>query len=53
VDGGNRNLSLSARNLPNAKYLPPEGLNVYDVLRFDTLLITKNAALAVQERLSR
>ena len=53
VDGGNDNLSLSARNLANAKYLPPEGLNVYDVLRFDTLLITKNAALAVQERLSR
>ena len=53
VDGGNSNLSLSARNLPTAKYLPPEGLNVYDVLRYETLLITRNAALAVQERLSR
>jgi len=53
VDGGNNNLSLSARNLTDAKYLPPEGLNVYDVLKYDTVLITRNAALAVQERLNR
>jgi large subunit ribosomal protein L4 len=53
VDGANKNLSLSARNLPGAKYLAPEGLNVYDLLKYETLVITKEAALAVQGRLSR
>ena len=53
VDVGNDALSKSARNLPNAKYLPPEGLNVYDVLKYDSLVITKAAAEAVTERLSR
>ncbi len=53
VDVGNDALSRSARNLPNAKYLPPEGLNVYDVLKYDSLVITKAAAEAVTERLSR
>ena len=33
VDGKeNAKLFKSARNLPKAKYLPPEGLNVYDIL---------------------
>ena len=53
VDVGNDALSRSARNLPNAKYLPPEGLNVYDVLKYDSLVLTKAAAEAVTERLSR
>ena len=53
VDQDNHNLSLSARNLPSAKYLPPGGVNVYDVLRYDTLVITKDAAQAVTARLAR
>ena len=34
----------SARNIRNVKFLPEEGLNVYDVLRYDHLL-TSVAAL--------
>lgn len=43
VDGPNDNLRLSARNLANFKYLPTQGLNVYDVLRYDYLVLTKSA----------
>ena len=53
IDTGNDALNRSARNLPNAKYLPPEGLNVYDVLKYDALILTKAAAEAVTARLSR
>ncbi len=34
---GNDNLRLSARNLPKHQYLPPEGVNLYDVLRHEHL----------------
>lgn len=52
VDSG-KNLSLvrGTRNLPAAKFLAPEGLNVYDVLDHDTLVITKESAQAVSEAL--
>ena len=48
----NDKLRLSTRNLPSALFLPPEGLNVYDVLRHDTLVITLDAVKAVDEKLS-
>lgn len=52
VDGKeNKNLALSLRNLPRAKYLAPEGVNVYDVLNHDTLVLTRATALALSERL--
>lgn len=54
VDSGeNRNLKLSARNLADHQYLPPEGLNVYDLLKHNQLVISKRAVLEVQERLER
>ncbi|MCX7808156.1 MAG: 50S ribosomal protein L4 [Deltaproteobacteria bacterium] len=37
----NENLRLSARNLPTCLFLPPEGLNVYDILRHEHLVLTK------------
>lgn len=48
VDGPNDNLRLSARNLANFKYLPTQGLNVYDVLRYDYLVLTQSAVDHVQ-----
>ena len=52
VDGKeNRQLALSVRNLPHAKYLAPEGVNVYDILNHETLVLTRSTALALQERL--
>src|SRR5688572_28786558 len=49
---GNENLRMSARNLPNHQFLPPEGVNVYDLLRFEHLVLTKDAAAAIQKRFS-
>jgi len=47
-----RNLSLSARNVPGVKILPAVGLNVYDVLRYDTLVVKKDAVDVIEKALS-
>jgi large subunit ribosomal protein L4 len=49
-DGGNQNLRLSIRNLENKLFLPPEGVNVYDLLRHDHLVLSKNAIKALEAR---
>jgi large subunit ribosomal protein L4 len=46
----NAGLTKSVRNLASAKYLAPEGLNVYDILRYPTLVITRDAVKAVENR---
>ena len=43
VDAGNANLQKSIRNLATAKYLQVEGVNVYDLLKFERLVITREA----------
>ena len=43
---------LAARNIPNVDVLPNAGLNVYDVLRRHTLVLTRDAVEAIQARLS-
>lgn len=51
VDGKeNVQLSKSARNLPSSKYLPPEGLNVYDILDHAGLVITAGAVKQIEAR---
>ena len=47
----NDNLRLSVRNLPNAKYIAAEGLNVEDLLKYGVLFISKPALEQVQEAL--
>jgi len=47
----NETLEKSARNLPTVTLLPPEGLNVYDVLRRRNLVLTRAAVDAVTNRL--
>ncbi|HEX9830362.1 MAG TPA: 50S ribosomal protein L4, partial [Thermodesulfobacteriota bacterium] len=49
IDGDNDNLKKSARNLKNVKVLKSDGLNVYDVLRFNTLVMSEGCVLKVQE----
>ena len=49
-DGGNQNLRLSIRNLENKLFLPPEGVNVYDLLRHDYLVLSKGAIKALEAR---
>ena len=51
VDAGtNEKLKLSIRNAADHLFLPPEGVNVYDLLRHDTLVVSKSAAKALEER---
>ena len=47
---GNDKLVRSIRNLEMHSFLPPEGVNVYDVLRHDHLVVTKDAAKALEAR---
>jgi large subunit ribosomal protein L4 len=51
TDGARPHLEASARNLPRVDVIRAAGLNVYDVLRRDKLLLTKDAVDAVQRRL--
>ena len=48
VDVDNRSLSLSCRNLPNAKYLASKGLNLFDVLKYEHLVLTRGAVEAIE-----
>lgn len=52
VDGAEveANLALAARNLPYVDVLPIQGINVYDILRRDTLVLTKAAIDALEAR---
>ncbi len=49
----NENLVLSTRNLSTHKWLAPEGLNVYDLLNHDTLIMQASTANALADRLSK
>ncbi len=51
VDDQNRELELSGRNLPGVKILRTEGINVYDIVRYEWLLISKRSAQAIDSRL--
>jgi large subunit ribosomal protein L4 len=51
VDAGeNQSLKLSIRNLKESNFLPPEGVNVYDLLRHDHLVVSKAAVKALEAR---
>lgn len=47
----NQLLARGTRNLASSKWLAPEGLNVYDILRHETLILTQAAAKAVETAL--
>lgn len=47
----NENLELSSRNLPAVKVLRSDGLNVYDILKFRTLVLTEPAVKSIEGRL--
>jgi large subunit ribosomal protein L4 len=44
------NFQRAARNIPNIDVLPVQGINVYDILRRDTLVLTKAAVDALEAR---
>ncbi len=49
----NASLRLSIRNCKDHQFLPPEGVNVYDLLRHDTLILSREAAVALEKRCLR
>ncbi len=53
IDAGepDTNFALSTRNLPQIDVLPENGANVYDILRRDTLVLTKSAVESLEARL--
>jgi large subunit ribosomal protein L4 len=44
------NFALAARNIPNVDVLPVQGINVYDILRREKLVLTRAALEALEER---
>lgn len=48
----NEKLKLSSRNLKNVDVLPVEGMNVYDILKHEKLLMTVDALKDVEKRLA-
>ncbi|GGB57982.1 50S ribosomal protein L4 [Roseibium aquae] len=52
IDGAelDRNFQLASRNIPNVDLLPVQGINVYDIMRANTLVLTKAAVSALEER---
>jgi large subunit ribosomal protein L4 len=53
VDVDNANLSKSTGNLADSAYLASDGLNVYDILRHDSLVLTRSAVDAIARRLAQ
>jgi large subunit ribosomal protein L4 len=51
ADTGDEVLRLSCRNLPHVKVLKPEGLNVYDILKYKHLLLVEPSIKAIEGRL--
>ena len=45
------NFALASRNIPSVDILPTMGANVYDILRKDKLVLTKDAVNCLEERL--
>jgi len=52
IDGAelDRNFALAARNIPEVDVLPAQGINVYDILRRQKLVLTKAALEALEAR---
>lgn len=51
IDTPNPNVELSARNLKDFKLLRVEGINVFDLLHYDDLIITKTALEKLERNL--
>jgi len=49
IDGVDKNIRLSARNLPDIKTAAVNTINVYDIIKYDTFVVTKDAVNHIQE----
>ena len=49
IEGENKNVVLSGRNIPTVKVSATNEINTYDVLKYDTLVVTKAAVEKLEE----
>lgn len=49
LDGDNDNVALSARNIEGVRAVQVNAINVYDILKYDTVVITKDAVSKIEE----
>ena len=49
VNGNDENVVLSARNIPTVKLAQTNTINVYDILKYKTVIATKDAVAAIEE----
>jgi large subunit ribosomal protein L4 len=52
IDDADDRVELAGRNVPNAKVLRAAGLNVYDLLRYQHLVVTRAALERIKERVA-
>jgi large subunit ribosomal protein L4 len=52
TEGKNENLERSSRNVPGVKVLRHEGLNVYDILKYKTIILMEPAIKHIEGRLA-
>ena len=46
---GNENVALSARNLPKVRLVNSNAISVYDILKYENVVITKDAVAKIEE----
>ncbi len=49
LNDNDKNVILSARNIPDVKTALTNTINVYDILKYDKLIVTKDAVAAIEE----
>jgi len=49
LNDNDKNVILSARNIPTVKVSLTNTINVYDILKYDTLIVTKAAVATIEE----
>ena len=49
LEDGNTNAEISAKNIPDVKTARTNTINVYDVLKYNTVIATKAAVAAIEE----
>lgn len=49
INENDKNIVLSARNLPSVRTALTNTINVYDILKYDTIVVTKDAVATIEE----
>ena len=49
IDDNDQNVVLSARNIPTVKVAQTNSINVFDILKYSTVVVTKDAVATIEE----